>query len=294
MKNGVILAIFSSLVFSIMNVLVKAVSETIPTAEIVFFRSFIGLIVIYILMLKSKVIFSRKGIPMLALRGVLGALYLLAYFHTIASIPLTDASILVHLSPVFVILLSAVFLKEKMSKRTFALLPLAFLGAFFLVKPFQYSSYSMDALIGILSALFAAGASISIRYLTKKHHAYEIIFYFLATATLVSIPLMWNQFVVPGAVELLYLSLIALVSLLGLVVLTKAFTHENVIVVEVVRYIGIFFNAVWGFIFWTEIPDLFTVIGGILIIAVCIALSRKKKEKTEQVKAEQGLVTKSS
>ncbi|TWI54100.1 hypothetical protein [Halalkalibacter nanhaiisediminis] len=44
MKNGVILAIISSLIFSIMNALVKAVSVNIPTGEMVFFRTVKGTI----------------------------------------------------------------------------------------------------------------------------------------------------------------------------------------------------------------------------------------------------------
>jgi drug/metabolite transporter (DMT)-like permease len=111
MKNGVILALISSFVFSIMNALVKAVSLTIPSAEVVFFRSVIGTVLIYFIMKKSKVSFSTKGIPMLMLRGILGALYLLAYFYTISKIPLTDASILAHLSPFFAMILSSIFLK---------------------------------------------------------------------------------------------------------------------------------------------------------------------------------------
>lgn len=277
MKNGAILAILSSLVFSIMNALVKAVSLSIPSTEVVFFRSIIGTAMIYFMMRQSKVAFSTEGIPALALRGVLGALFMVTYFYTISKIPLVDVTILVNLSPVFIIILSAVFLKEKMSKRTVFLLPLFFLGAILTIKPFNYSTYSIDAFVGVLSALFAAGAATAIRYLSDKHHTYEIIFYFMATATLVSIPLMWNNFVVPTPIESFYLACIGIVSLLGQVFLTKAFTHEKAIVVEVFRYIGIVFNAMWGFLFWTEVPDALTVLGGTFIIAGCIALSRKKQ-----------------
>lgn len=94
---------------------------------------------------------------MLTVRGVLGALYLLAYFYTISKIPLADASILAHISPFFVIVLSVVFL-------------------------------------------------------------------------------------------------------------TKAFTHENVVVVEVTRHIGIVFNAMWGLLFWAEVPDTLTIIGESLLL----------------------------
>lgn len=278
MKNGVILAILSSLVFSIMNALVKAVSLSIPSAEVVFFRSIIGTAIIYFMMKQSKVEFSKKGVPMLFVRGLLGALYLLAYFYTISKIPLADASILAHLSPFFAIIFSAVFLKEKISPKLAFLLPLVMLGAMLLVKPFNYSTYSIFAFVGILSALFAAGAATSIRYLSKQHHSYEIVFYFLATATLVSIPLMWKNFVVPTPLELFYLVCIGVVSLLGQIFLTKAFTHENVIVVEITRYIGIVFNAMWGFLFWTEVPDTLTILGGLLIITACVLLSMKKKK----------------
>ncbi|RXI44713.1 EamA family transporter [Clostridium tetani] len=277
MKNGVVFAILTSLVFSIMNALVKAVSLSIPSTEVAFFRSFIGTILLYFIMKGNKVKFSKDGIPLLMTRGLLGALYLITYFYTISKIPLTDASILVHMSPIFAIILSTIFLKEKLSKNSFYLLPIAFLGAMLLIKPFNYSTYSIEALFGLLSALLSAAAGITIRLLTKrKHHTYEIIFYFLAIGTIVSIPLMWNSFIMPTPLELFYLLCIGIVSLLGQVFLTKAFTHESAIVVEVTRYIGIVFNAMWGFLFWKEVPDMLTVLGGALIITSCIALSRQK------------------
>ncbi|WP_144701778.1 DMT family transporter [Fictibacillus phosphorivorans] len=276
MKNGVWLAILSSFIFSIMNALVKAVSLNIPYSESVFFRSLIGTIIIFIIMKKKKVAFSKTGVPMLMVRGVFGALYLLAYFYTIAKIPLADASILAHLSPIFAVVLAGLFLKEKLTKTLLYILPVVLAGAFLLIKPQEFSSYSMYALIGVGSAFFAACAATSIRYLSSRHHAYEIVFYFLATATIVSIPLMWNQFVIPSPLELFYLICIGVVSLVGQLFLTSAFTHENVIVVEVTRYIGIVFNAFWGFLFWSEIPDGQTILGGMLIIASCIFLSRRR------------------
>jgi drug/metabolite transporter (DMT)-like permease len=277
MTNGVWLAVLSSFVFSIMNALVKAVSLNIPYSETVFFRSLIGTIIIFIIMKHKKVDFSKKGIPMLAVRGIFGALYLLAYFYTIAKIPLADASILAHLSPFFAVLLAGVFLKEKVPRTLIYVLPAVLLGALMLIKPQEFSSYSMFAFIGVISAFFAACAATSIRFLSKRHHAYEIVFYFLATATVVSIPLMWNEFVIPSPLEIFYLICIGVVSLIGQLFLTSAFTHENVVVVEIARYIGIVFNAFWGFLFWIEIPDGKTVIGGILIIASCIFLSRRRE-----------------
>lgn len=126
MKNGVMAAVVSSLIFSIMNAIVKAVSLTTPLIEVVFFRSIIGTIILFFMMKESKVKFSTKGVPFLALRGSLGALYMITYFYTISKMPLVDVIVLVNLSPVFVIALAAIFLKEKLSERFIFLMPIFF------------------------------------------------------------------------------------------------------------------------------------------------------------------------
>ncbi|MDQ0901274.1 DMT family transporter [Paenibacillus sp. V4I7] len=276
--RGIVYAMSSSLIFSIMNAFVKATAASIPSNEIVFFRSVIGTVIILYLMKKDKVKFSKSGIPMLALRGCCGALYMIFYFYTIANIPLLDAIVLINTSLIFTMLLSRLFLKEKIPPKVYLIMPVVIVGALFTIKPFGYSTYSVVALLGIVAAVFSAEAGICIRFLSRKYHAYEIIFYFMVTATVVSIPLMWNEFVSPNAMEWFYLICIGVVSLLAQIFLTKAFTHENAVVVEIVRYIGIAFNAFWGFAFWMEIPDIFSIVGTILIVAGCVAMTKVKKE----------------
>ncbi|MFS0838942.1 DMT family transporter [Paenibacillus sp. 1P03SA] len=284
MKNGILLSLLSSLVFSVMNALVKGISGTIPAAEIAFFRGLVGTLLILILMRFSGIAFSRKGIPMLAVRGLSGGLYMLAFFYTLSSIPLTDASLLAQLAPIFVALLSALLLKEQLSLRGAVVFPVIFAGALLLLKPHEYSSYSIYAFVGLLSAFFSAAASISIRYLSRTHPSYEIVFYFVATSTLVAVPFMWDSFVIPDAGEAVMLLIIGFVSLLGQVFLTKAFTHENAVIVQVVSYFGLFLNVLFGYLFWNEVPDLLTVAGGIMIVAGCMVLfggNRRSSPKTK-------------
>ncbi|MDR2649088.1 MAG: DMT family transporter [Clostridiales bacterium] len=274
--HGILYAIASSFIFSIMNAFVKLAAGTIPSTEIVFFRSAIGTIMILCFMVKGKIKLSKNGVPMLALRGCCGALYMIFYFYALANMPLIDAIILVNISPLFSILLSRIFLKEKNPISVYIAMPLVLAGVMFTVKPIGYSSFSAAALFGILAALFSGAAGICIRYLGQKYHTYEIIFYFMITATAVSVPLMWNDFVVPGQQEWFYLICIGVVSLIAQIFLTKAFTHENAVIVEIVRYIGIAFNATWGFVFWAEIPDFYSILGMMMIIGGCILITKLK------------------
>ncbi|MDE8604800.1 DMT family transporter [Marinomonas sp. RSW2] len=273
MNKGVFLAIASALVFSVMNALIKAASLTIPSAEIVFFRSIIGTVLVLFLMFQARVTFSNQGVPLLVLRGIFGALYLLAFVYTIAHIPLADAAILAYLSPFFVIILSNFLFGERLPTKAKILLPMILVGVGMVVDPFGYSAFNVYAIAGIASAVFAASASVTIRHLSKSHHTYEIIFYFLATATVISAILMKDEFVMPQGIAWMYLMAIGVVSLLGQIFLTKAFTHENAGIVAVTRYIGLAFNILWGVIFWSEIPDWLTILGGAIIVVSCILLS---------------------
>ncbi|GIQ68380.1 DMT family transporter [Xylanibacillus composti] len=277
MKNGIGFALLSTFVFSAMNALVKEASATIPAAEIAFFRGLIGTILILFFMQRSRISFSRNGVPMLFFRGAMGGFYMLAFFYTVAYMPLVDASILAQTSPVFVVLLSAIVLKERLSDKAKLFVPVILAGAMLVINPFQYSSFSWVALVGLSGALFAASASLSIRYLSRTHPAYEIVFYFVATSTIVAVPFMWNEFVVPDVRGALLLLAIGVVSLLGQLFLTKAFTHEHAAVVQVVSYAGLIMNALFGFIFWQEVPGWLAVAGGSLIVLGCIGLSTARK-----------------
>ena len=274
MMSGLFCAVMSSLVFSVMNALVKAVSVHVPSNEIVFFRSVVGTVLILLLMRVQGVRPSKIGIPLLMLRGSLGAFYMLAYFYTIAYMPLVDAIILVNLSPVFSFIFAAIFLREKLPGRMGFILPLIFAGAMLTINPLGYSTYSAVALFGIGAAVLSGAAGVCIRYLSRSFHAYEIILYFMVAATLISLPLMWRDFVVPDSWDLFLLVTMGVVSLLAQVFLTKAFTHENAVIVEIVRYIGILFNAFWGFAIWAEIPTWNVVVGGVLIVCGCVLLSQ--------------------
>jgi len=279
MNKGALLAIFASLVFSVMNALVKAVADEIPTGEIVFFRSSIGCLLIWLLMYHHGVKFSHQDRPLLVLRGTMGGLYLVCYFYSIAHLSLADASMLAYLSPFFSILLSLLVLRERISASTAFWLTLVVIGAILLIRPWHFSAYTLASLVGVMSAVFAAIAYLSVNKLSKRHHSYEIVFYFLFIATLISIPMIWNDFVWPSATQFAMLIAIALVSLLGQIVLTQAFSSDNLIVVSVVRYIGIVFNIAWGWLFWDEIPLLLSLLGCLLVVVSCVQMGLRSAKK---------------
>jgi len=65
------------------------------------------------------------------------------------------------------------------------------------------------------------------------------------------------------------------VATLSQFIMTKAYSLEKAGVVSMLSYVGVFFSVAWGFLIWGEELDVYSVIGGIIIIASCSILSYK-------------------
>jgi len=272
--NGIGLALAASFSFSLMNALVKGASSALPAPEIAFFRGLFGFIVTALVMKSRGISFRGKNPRLLVMRGLFGGLSLLFTFSTLAHIPMADASLLAHLSPLFVVILGHFVLQEKLSAGFYQVFAVAMLGSLLVVKPGVDLFHSGWSLVGLIGAMIAAGASISIRRLSADHDTYLIMLYFMGAAAVVPLPFM-ESFVVPGPRECVLLLLLGSVSFVGQYFLTKAYAYKEAAVVALTRYAGILFNIALGFVFWAEVPDQWSLLGGVMILASCLWLGRK-------------------
>jgi drug/metabolite transporter (DMT)-like permease len=180
---------------------------------------------------------------------------------------LTDALSIKQLSPLFIILLASIFLREKVSFKQAAIFILALLGVLLIVKP-GFSLNIYPAIIGLIGAIFTAVAHIAVRRLRLFDHPLVIVNYLGYTIGLLSfIVLLWQgNFCVPDVLSLFVLLLMGLVGLGAQLALTKAYQMAPTKLVSLYLYLQIIFGALLGVLFFKEIPDLFSIFGASLII----------------------------
>jgi drug/metabolite transporter (DMT)-like permease len=280
LRIGLIYALISSFVFSLMGVFTKSVSSSIPFFEIVFFRSFVTTIIISLYMFKRSYKFRSKDYKLLFLRGVLGTIGLFGYFYTVANIKLGNASILMQLSPIFVVLFASVILKEKFPKIFLFFLLLALFGSFLIIKPNVLNTATFPSFIGFLAAIVASLAYICVRKLSQRNNIFIIVFYFAIISSIACVPFM-GKFVLPSSVEFLKLILVGVFSSFAQIFLTKAYRLEKAGFVSSINYSTVLFHVMWGYILWQEKLDLYSIIGGsfILLSSVFISFYKDKKIK---------------
>ncbi len=56
----------------------------------------------------------------------------------------------------------------------------------------------------------------------------------------------------------------------GQLCITAAYTHAPAKEISVYDYTQVVFAAVWGFVLWGQVPDIYSIIGYIIIIGVAI------------------------
>ena len=247
---GIQTMLCSAAAFSAMSVCVKAAANDLHPLQIVFFRSFFGLLIILALIRHHRISLIGTEKKLMLLRGVSGFLALLLHFYTIKHLELGIAITLNYMAPIFVALFSSKFLGEKPSAWFYPLLATSFSGVVLMnVK----TGLHWDPLIGmaILSAVFAAVAYLTIRGINDKESPYTVIFYFTAISTIGSL-LFIPVWIWPQPLTWIYLIVIGIGSYYGQFWLTTAMRKAPAWLVSPFIYLNPILSSLYGWFFFQE------------------------------------------
>ncbi len=276
-KKAILLMLFSTLSFSIMQLLVKLSGHRFPALEQIFFRNlftlFIGLFMV--LKVKGKIFGKAENRGALFARAFFGLIGVAGYFYATRNMNIADASLLHRSSPFFVILFSSIFLKNRLGKTKLFCLLLACAGAFIIIRP-NLRMEAFPAFVALLSAAGAGAAYIVISYLKGKEENGTIIFCFSLVSVLFSLVFGGKNFVLPDLTGWIFLFGIGGFAALGQILLTRAYKMTEPGGISIINYSGILFSAVLGICFLREVPSVGTIIGGILILSAAFILFRAK------------------
>lgn len=276
MNKGIKYILIASFFFSIINILVKYLTS-IPSIEIVFFRSIVTLLITYYTIHKLKLKIITEHTPLLIGRGLSGAIALSLYFYTIQNMPLATAVTLLYLAPILTIILSIFLLKEKPSKKQIPFFILCFIGAA-LVKNVDIRVSTLPFTMGIASAFFAALAYNFIRMLKGRVHHSVVIFYFPLTTLPFCVPWLIESWVTPSYTELIGLVAIGVCTQIAQVFMTKAYMLEKASKISHYNYMTSFWAFVSGVILFNEHLNYLSIIG-VFVIFIGIVFSTKYAPK---------------
>jgi len=286
---GIKYMLFASFLFALMGAFAKELSNSMSSLEVVFFRNVFGVFLILISVYR-KPIKQVGGKPwLLIFRGLAGFIALLMFFYNIANIPLGEAMTFSRTSTIFTAIFAYIFVKEKIGFKGWLGVFIGFIGILFITK-FDGSSLDKTDWLGILCGVGAGLAYTSIRELRKFYDGRTIVLSFMGIGTLGPIILMmisevytnpsldfvFAKFVMPKSEDWIFIILLGTVATFAQIYMTKAYSVAKAGIIGTISYANIAFSILIGLILGDSFPDIWIILGIMLIVFSGVLVSSKK------------------
>lgn len=297
--RGILLMTGAVSLFSFMAVFVKA-ADRVPAGELVFFRAFCALPVIIVWLMWRQEL--RQGLSVQnwrghAVRALAGSMAMGLGFVGLKLIPLPEATAIRFAVPIFVVILAAVFLGERIRAFRVTAVVVGLVGVLIVMAPRLGGGFGDAALLGsavtLASAGLAALAQVFIKSMVSTEKTTAIVFWFSATASglaLCTAPFGW---VWPVGVEWVWLIGAGLVGGLGQILLTSSYRFAEASTLAPFTYLTMIWSLILGYAIFDEVPTVPMLLGAGLVIAAGVAIVLRERMLGHQRTAEHKVQAKS-
>ncbi|HEV7275467.1 MAG TPA: DMT family transporter [Devosiaceae bacterium] len=285
MKIGGLLLCFAGMALLCgMDAVAKALGAHLTTFQIAFVRY--GGAAIW---LALYIVFARANWPLRRnwrrhlLRGVLMVTTACLFFYAVTHLPLAIATALAMSAPIYVSLFGIIFLRERPSRILGLAIMLGIAGSAVMViggdgdgaATGDFSGW----IAGVLAPISYAAAIVLLKHHSDDENAAALSLSTAAVAAAVLLPVSVADFAAPSAEAWLLMGLIGFLGASGIVLLTIGLRTTPASSFAIVDYVSLLWAALFGFLFFSEVPEMRFWIGGALIVSACalgVGATRKR------------------
>jgi drug/metabolite transporter (DMT)-like permease len=281
-NRAILLMIAAIFCFSIMDATVKALAPNVGVLPTLWARYAGQMLLVFVLVLpRLKTVVRTKYPGFQFFRSLLLMSATACFFTGLSLIPLSDAAALMSTNPMLITLGAAIFLGEKLGVRRIGGIVAAMIGALIIIRP-GTDVFSAAALFPLGAAVCYSAYALLTRRVGADEDVWTSLFYtgFVGTVLLsILVPFQWQT---PSAADVGLMVIVAIAGTTGQLALIRAFTKGEAAMLAPYSYIGLAFAAFWGVIFFSEIPDFWTVVGSLVIAAAGLYVwHRETRAKAE-------------
>ena len=263
---GILFGVFAYLSFSILDAIQKTLVLHHSIFQLLLVKYFF---VLCLSLFESKrknnyLFYKSKNIKLQIFRSLLSMIESGCFVLSFKYLSLANAHSVGSLAPVIVVALSAIILKEKVSPKTWIAIFIGFIGVLIILRPTS-SIFDPKALLPLIAA-FILGLYQIVTKKVSKHDTNETSLFYTSLIGLIIMSLLSFKFwtSVDKSSYLMFLG-IGIFFSLGLYLQIIALSKARASIIQPFHYTLIFWAIIFGYIFYNDIPDMFTVIGAVII-----------------------------
>ena len=266
LKSGVFWMLLTAFFFVCVHATGKLLLTRYPLVQVVWGRYVFHLLLALVILAPKLAKVVRSGnlkLQLLRSGFMLGATTF--YFAGVQFLPLTEANAINFVTPVLVVILAQPILGERVGIKRWIGVAVGFTGAMIIIRP---GSGLIDVAAGLmlLSAFFNACYQLSTRKLGGIDGPLTTLFYTALVGSVgasVAVPFAWEPMDVEGWFLMLLIGAFALV---GHFALINAFRLAAAPTIAPFGYTILIWSAVFGYVIFDQLPDLWTVVGAAIIV----------------------------
>ena len=270
--RGGVWATAGAVSFTLMGMTVRVLSRDVSVETIIFFRNAFSLPVLVLWMVATGRAANVRTslIWMHLLRALCGVASLACLIVAYQHLDFASATALAYTTPLWVILLSMIFIGERPGWRRLLATVVGFFGVLIIIRPLPV--WEIGVWAALASAAFGATALSFLRHLIRREATDTLLFYFFVFGILISIgpTMIWGAF--PTGKELALLAVVSTFGMAGLGFACNAFGVADATVVAPFDFMRLPLASVIGIIVFAELPDMWLLLGSVIMIAALYAI----------------------
>lgn len=219
---------------------------------------------------------ERVGLHLM--RGLAGVAGFYLFYAALDNIPMMDAMMLRQSAPLTVPLVLWMWSRETVPKNAWLPLIVGFVGIAIILRP-SPSGLSWWHAGGFLSALCLGVSMVATRKLAATEPTVRILFYYCVLSLACVLPFTVNDFNGLAALDWLAMIYIGAAIYWVLELYTRAYGMAPTAAIAPINYFAVVLAGFWGWLFWSQVPDRWSVLGSALVIIgglLTIYLAREK------------------
>jgi drug/metabolite transporter (DMT)-like permease len=288
--QGILFLCAGAMIFTIQDVIIKWISNEYAVTQILATRSLVAFAPLVILLHLDGGLRGVNGrrLGRLLVRAVLLFASYTTYYLAIAAIPLAEAVSLFYTAPLFIVALSGPMLRERVGPTRWLAVVVGFIGAVVMCRP-GADVVDPAAVLSLFAAALYALAQVMARDLGTTYRASVMALAQNAvnlTAALAiglvagdgayagaahpSLAFLLRAWTIPTTVDLLLMAATGIIAAIAIWFLTQAYRIAEANVIAPFEYSSIIWVVLLAYLIWGEVPEPFTIVGGLLIVAAGI------------------------
>lgn len=278
---GIAYLVAAIAMFGVLEALVKSLSQTYPIGQLVWARFFFHFLFLLPFAIGAGLVATlrTKRLGAQAARSLLQLVATSGMFFSLRHVPLAEAVSIVYLSPLIVTALSAPVLGEKVDARKWVAVAIGFAGVLVIMRP-GTDALHWAAVGALVTAVAYAAFQLMTRQMGGTESTMTTSFYTPLVGAAISSAIAPVDWIGADLAGWLLMAGLGIFSGLGHILVIKAFQHEEASRLAPVNYVHIAWSVVVGIVVFNTVPDLWTMVGAVMIVASGLAvIARPERRK---------------